>query len=357
MSLLRAALWIVVIAAATWLLVVGRGLLLPLVLGLVLWYMVDAVADFFERLRIAGQRLNRALALTAAIISLGLLFWVLGTVIGRNIAAVVAAAPAYEQRLEGLLRRAGGLVGIDQFPTLSEVFDRINLAALIGDVAGAVASVVGMTGIVVVYAIFFLVEQLHFDKKLSALFTDRARESNVRQVLERISDDIRRYVRIKTMLAVVTCAIGYAVMSAVGLDFAGFWAVLIFFLYYIPTVGSILAIVAPTLLTLVQFESLTPFLIVLLVFGPIQVLMANAVEPAIMGRSLNLSPLVIIVSLMLWGTIWGVIGMFLCVPIMVVLMIVLANFEQTRPIAILLSANGIVPRPGPASKELTGQRG
>jgi AI-2 transport protein TqsA len=137
-------------------------------------------------------------------------------------------------------------------------------------------------------------------------------------------------------------------MSVVGVDFAAFWAVLIFFFYYIPTVGSILAILAPALLTLVQFESLTPFLIVLGVFGPFQVLMANAVEPAIMGRSLNLSPLVIIVSLMFFGTIWGVIGMFLCVPIMVVAMIVLANFDQTRPVAILLSANGNVPRAGGA---------
>ena len=172
-----------------------------------------------------------------------------------------------------------------------------------------------------------------------------ARLARVRDVLDRISADIHRYIQIKSALAAMTCAVGYAVMTLVGVDFAGFWAVLIFFLYFIPTLGSIVAIAAPALLTLVQFATLTPFLIVLLVFGPVQILMANAVEPAIMGRSLNLSPLVIIGSLMLWGTIWGVIGMFLCVPIMVVLMIVLANFEQTRPIAILLSANGEVPRP------------
>jgi predicted PurR-regulated permease PerM len=74
--------------------------------------------------------------------------------------------------------------------------------------------------------------------------------------------------------------------------------------------------------------------------GITQISMANIVEPAILGRSLNLSPFVIILSLMVWGTIWGVIGMFLCVPIMVILMIVLANFEQTRPVAVLLSADG-----------------
>ena len=113
----------------------------------------------------------------------------------------------------------------------------------------------------------------------------------------------------------------------------------------VPAVGSILAIAAPSLLALVQFDSLTPFLTVLLVFGTIQVVMSNVVEPAMMGRSLNLSPLVVIVSLVVWGTMWGVVGMFLCVPIMVVLMIVFAHFETTRPVAVLLSSNGEIPEP------------
>jgi predicted PurR-regulated permease PerM len=70
--------------------------------------------------------------------------------------------------------------------------------------------------------------------------------------------------------------------------------------------------------------------------------MANIIEPMVMGKQLNLSPFVIILSLVVWGTIWGVVGMFLCMPIMVILMIILANFEETRPIAVMLSADGRV---------------
>ncbi len=91
----------------------------------------------------------------------------------------------------------------------------------------------------------------------------------------------------------------------------------------------------------------TPFLLVLFVFGTIQVVTANLIEPAIMGRSLNLSPLVVIVSLVVWGTMWGVVGMFLCVPIMVVALIVLAQFDTTRPLAVLLSADGDIPERAP----------
>ena len=165
----------------------------------------------------------------------------------------------------------------------------------------------------------------------------------MRSVLERISRDIRIYIRIKTTLATITSAAAYILMAAVGVDFAGFWAVMMFFFYFIPTIGSILAILAPTLLTLVQFDSLTPFLIVLFTVGPLQIVMANVIEPALLGRSLNLSALVVIISLMVWGTIWGVVGMFLCVPIMVVMLIVLSNFESTRPVAVLLSADGRLP--------------
>ena len=325
MTLQRAALWAIVVAATMYLLVAGRGLLLPFVLGVVLWYMIDALADAFEHPRFGRLRLPRPLALVAAVCLMGGLLWVVGRTIGRNVSAVVAAAPNYERRLQILINEGARLVGVEQAPTISELFDRISLAETLSSIATAAASVVSVAGIVVIYAGFLFVEQVRFRRKLV------------------IDHDIRVYIRIKTTLAAITSALAYSVMASVGVDFAAFWAVMVFFFYYIPTVGSILAIVAPAMLTLVQFDDLTPFLIVLLVFGTIQVVTANVVEPAIMGSTLNLSPLVVIVSLMVWGTIWGVVGMFLCVPITVVSLIVLAQFETTRPIAVLLSSDGRIP--------------
>ena len=328
-----------------YLLVAGRGLLLPFVLGLVLWYMVDALADAIEQPRIGRLRVPRPLALIAALCIMGGLVWVVGDTISRNVSAVAAAAPGYEVRLQKLIDQGARLVGIEQAPTISQLFDRITFADTLGSIAAAAASLVSVAGIVVIYAVFLFVEQIHFRRKLEIMFTGSGRQARLRSVLSLIDRDIRVYIRIKTMLAVVTAALAYLVMSAVGVDFAGFWAVMVFFFYYIPTVGSILAIIAPAILTLVQFDHLTPFLVVLLVFGTIQIVMANVIEPAIMGRSLNLSPLVVIVSLVVWGTIWGVVGMFLCVPITVVMLIVLANFEATRPVAVLLSADGKIPEP------------
>jgi AI-2 transport protein TqsA len=343
MTLQRAALWAIVVAATMYLLVAGRGLLLPFVLGVVLWYMIDALADAFEHPRLGRLRLPRPLALAAAVCLMGSLLWVVGRTIGRNVSAVIAAAPNYERRLQILINEAARLVSVEQAPTISELFDRISLADTLSSIATAAASVVSVAGIVVIYAGFLFVEQVRFRRKLAIVLGSGDNQERVQAVLDQIDRDIRVYIRIKTTLAVITSALAYIVMASVGVDFAAFWAVMVFFFYYIPTVGSILAILAPAMLTLVQFDDLTPFLIVLLVFGAIQVVTANVVEPAIMGSTLNLSPLVVILSLMVWGTMWGVVGMFLCVPITVVGLIVLAQFETTRPIAVLLSSDGRIP--------------
>ena len=138
----------------------------------------------------------------------------------------------------------------------------------------------------------------------------------------------------------MTGVLSYLVLVTVGVDFAALWGMLIFLLNFIPTIGSILAVIPPILLSLVQFKGLTPFFIVMSSLISIQIIIGNILEPRLAGKSLNLSPLVILLSLVLWGKIWGIVGMFLCVPITVILNIVLANFESTKSIAIMLSANG-----------------
>ena len=228
MTLQRAALWAIVIVATMYLLVAGRGLLLPIVLGLTLWYMVDSLADVLETPRF-GLRLPRPLALLAALLMMGGLVWILGRTIGHNITAVAAAAPAYEIRLQRLLDSGAVMVGIEHAPTLGELFDRISLSDSLAGIAAAAASVVSVAGIVLIYAGFLFVEQVQFRRKLNVLLGAGPHQARVRSVLAQIDRDIRVYVRIKTALAVVTSGLAYAVMAWVGVDFAGFWAVMVFF--------------------------------------------------------------------------------------------------------------------------------
>ena len=153
---------------------------------------------------------------------------------------------------------------------------------------------------------------------------------------------MRGYVAIKTLVSLMTAGCSWVVMALIGIDFAGFWAVLIFALNFIPYVGSIIAVAFPVTLALVQFGSIAAALWALLALTAIQVVFGHLLETRLMGRTLNLSPVVIMLSLVTWGMMWGIVGAVLCVPITVIIVIVLAQFDTTRPLAILLSEDGEV---------------
>jgi predicted PurR-regulated permease PerM len=262
--------------------------------------------------------------------------------ISGNIAAVREAAPTYQANIEKLVAQAVAIGGLKEMPTIGHVVDQVDVRALIGGVVSATASVAGNAGLILIYVIFLLAEQRTFGRKIEALFPDSGRQKEVQDVLLDIRDRTQKYISVKTSLSLLTAVVSYVVLAIVGVDLAIFWAFLIFFLAYIPTIGSLLGVVFPALLAIIQFGSLGPFLVVAVGLGAAQFLIGNVLEPRMMGKSLNLSSLVVIISLAVWGSIWGVTGMFLCVPITVILMIVLAEFRQTRPIAILLSADGRV---------------
>jgi predicted PurR-regulated permease PerM len=130
------------------------------------------------------------------------------------------------------------------------------------------------------------------------------------------------------------------VLTLIGVNYAALFALIIFLLNYIPTIGSLIGVVFPSVLALLQFSTAWPFVAVVVLLGVIQFCIGSLLEPRLMGRSLNLSPLVIILSLSFWGSIWGVTGMVLCVPLTVMLLIVCAQFPLSRPFAILLSVDG-----------------
>ena len=162
------------------------------------------------------------------------------------------------------------------------------------------------------------------------------------KIFDQVQADVKSYFLIKTIVSLLVAFISFMIMYFFGLDFLIFWAFLIFLLNYIPNIGSIIAVFFPVIFSLIQFESLSLTFIFLVLMISAQVLIWNIIEPRLMGNKLNLSPLVILISLIFWGTIWGPTGMLLSVPIMVMINIVLAHIEVTRPIAILLSERWIV---------------
>lgn len=166
----------------------------------------------------------------------------------------------------------------------------------------------------------------------------------IRSVLERIAKDIQGYMWIMTLVSALTAILSYFVMLWIGVGQPGFWAFLIFVLNFIPTIGSILGTALPVTYALVQFQEAGPVLTLLVLVGAIQFLIGNLLQPRLAGRSLNMSQFVVILSLFVWGAIWGVTGMFLAVPLTSIVMIVLSNFDSTRQVAMMISQDGQIER-------------
>ena len=156
-------------------------------------------------------------------------------------------------------------------------------------------------------------------------------------VLKTVDSHVRQYLVTKTLISLGTGALTWLVLFLLGVDFALVFGFIAFVLNYIPNIGSSIAVIFPFILTLLQFETLAIPMGVLIGLGGTQLIMGNVVEPRIMGYSLNLSPLLILVSLIFWGWLWGIWGMVLAVPLMATIKIVFENLEHMKPVGKLMN--------------------
>lgn len=338
------ALSFFILFAVSTLLVLGQRLLIPFVVALFLWYLVNMLVGLFGRLKIFGFHLPAWLRYLAAGAVLAVAVIIVIRIITSSVGELISSAPSYQQAFQRMGWQLQERYEFVHIPEISQFIAEIRVANYIRTLAGAFSGFVGNLGLITIFLLFLFLEQRYFSAKINALMPDADNRAKLYELLADIDTDIRTYIGIKTATSLLTAIASYIVMSYVNLDFAGFWALLIFVLNYIPNIGSIVATLFPSLLALVQFDTLTPFLIVGGGVTLIQFLIGQIIEPLFAGKTLNVTPLAIIFSLVIWGMMWGIAGAFLCVPILVISMIILYHFESTRWLAILLSQNGRIAR-------------
>ena len=328
------------ITLTVYIMVVGRDLIVPFLVSVVIWFLINTLADYYHKIQIFSYRIPKILCFIASLITTIIALWIIVDMVGNNIADVKAAAPKYQENLLKLSGRVYDLLGIENQPSLTQLINQIDLRPFISNIAGTLANLAGSAGLIMIYVLFIFLEQASFNTKLKALLNGSKHTNTVEDIIRIIHTKIETYVAIKTFVSILTGTACYIVLILNDVDYASFWAFIIFLLNFIPTVGSMLAVLFPAILSLVQFPTFTPFLIILSSLATIQVLIGNILEPKLMGNSLNLSPLVVMLSLALWGSIWGIAGMFLSVPFTVILMIIFSEFPSTKTIAIILSQSG-----------------
>ncbi|MGZ9812452.1 AI-2E family transporter [Pseudoroseicyclus sp. H15] len=328
-----------------WLLWVGRPVLLPIIAALISVYILLAAARSMDRVPVL-RRLPAVVQhlLVLMIFTLGVvLFFIL---IINNLAQVAGALPRYEANLEALVTRTVGLWGIEDEPTWENVrtatLDRIDIGSLITPTLLSLRGLGTMLFLMVLYAAFFMAERNGLARKVVIAVGSEEDGARTLLLLERINERIGSYLLVKTTLNVILGAISFVLMLLFGIEYALFWAVLIAFLNYIPYIGSLVGVIFPVLLSLAQFGELGLSILVALALTTAQVFVGFYLEPRMMGRAFNLSPLVVLLALAFWSTLWGIAGAVLAVPMTASLVLVFAEIRTTRPIAVLLSGSGRV---------------
>ncbi|GHV96101.1 UPF0118 membrane protein [Spirochaetia bacterium] len=190
---------------------------------------------------------------------------------------------------------------------------------------------------VVLFVVFILVEASQIKEKLELAFEKRS--SQIKHMGDDIMRQVTRYLTAKFLISLVTGLVIAICLRLVGLEFALVWGIIQFVLNFIPSLGSIAAGVAVSLFALLQFwPDPAPVIIVIVIMLGVNMIIGNILDPKIIGDNVGISPLVVLVSLVIWGWLWGFAGMVLAVPMMVVIKIVCENFTFLEPLSILLGS-------------------
>ena len=335
----------VVIAA----LVLGRPFLIPLAVAVLLWNLLEALIDGFRRVGIGRVRLPRPFAALLAIAAVGFLVYLIVNILLAQGGAIAEAWPRYEERLKSIAADLALWLGPDYSAKVRGTLGGFDLTKHVAGAFATAQSFILTATLITLYVGFLMGERRYVSEKIAALAPNGQQAHETDKMLSAISSGIRRYIWIKTLISLLTGLLSYAVLRGLGVDFAETWALLIFFLNYIPNIGSVIGVIFPTLLALVQFDTLVPFFSIAVGLTAVQLIIGNVIDPMLTGRSLNMSSFAIVLLLAFWGTIWGIVGMFLCVPIMMLMMIVCANVPSWRWVAVLLSKDGRIETSTPST--------
>ncbi|WP_339949147.1 AI-2E family transporter [uncultured Albimonas sp.] len=316
----------------------------PVALAILAWFLVNGLTTAMMRIGFVG-RLRRSVVRVAAVVILfaALLAAVQGVVL--SVSGLTDDLTLYGNPL--FLRFWYWLngQGLSDHLTREALFERFAGEGGLTAVLDMARSAVSDASLIFLYTLFLLTDDRYFQAKLRNLVQDGTNLARLRAIMDEIGHETGRYLWLMTLVSAGVGVTTSATCWALGIEGAALWGFTAFALNYIPTIGSLLGVAVPTAFAMLITGDPGTVLLMAACLGVIQFLAGNVVVPRLMGDQLNLSTFVILLSLVAWGALWGATGMFLAVPIMVVMVMIFAKFETTRPIAILLSKTGEVPRP------------
>ena len=274
------------------------------------------------------------LTVIAVILSVGLL---VATLMGKSLAEFQSQLPIYEARLENLfavLNSTAAQFEIEiRFSDIASFINPNSIATGVGRVVNELGGLIANAFLIFLMVIFILFEVSTLPKKLERII---AKPVDSMERLSQFKRNLQRYLVIKTLTSMATAALVFGLLEFFGVDFSVLWAVLAFFLNFVPNIGSIIAALPAVLITLLQIDLATATWVAV-GYLVINNVVGTVIEPRIAGRHLGLSPMVVFMSLIFWGWILGPVGMFLSVPLTMMVRLVAESSDNARWISVLLS--------------------
>jgi AI-2 transport protein TqsA len=336
---LNLVLAVALVCMVGWLLIIGKDVLLPIVLAIIAVYVLKTAAQALGRAPVI-RRLPSVLLHLLVLLFFTLAVVALGLIVSVTVNDLVAAMPRYQQNLETLAGTVTEMFGMES-PTWDEIVEltlgSLNLQAISLRVLGGVSSLGLTVFLVVIYSGFLMVEQRRLSTKLAVAFPQGDRAELTGRILRDVNGKIGDYLAVKTAVNIVLGAISFVILWVMGIDFALFWGVVIALFNYIPYAGSVLGVALPVILSMAQFGSLGTTAVLGGLLIAAQAIVANVLEPRMIGRQLNLSPFVVLVSLAVWAALWGLPGALLAIPLTAMIAIICNAFDSTRFVAVLLA--------------------
>ncbi len=335
----KAAWWVIIIGGTIAILMFFKSFLRPVITAVVLWYLILELRVLISRIIIKGIRCPDWLSSLISSVSVLVVIYVTINILVSNIEKLSKNFPEYSQNTKQLLIEIEAVTGTQN---LDEWFGKQTQGAAtnIAKTAGSFAGFLGKFFLIIIYLIFIFIEEKSLNRKLKLLLKKSENPRPVYESLMHINKLFHNYVSVKILTSFLTGLLSYLVLLLIGIDLPALWAFIIFLLNFIPSIGSIVATLFPALFAILQYGDMAHFFQVVIGVGVIQLLVGNFLEPRLMGNRLNISPLIILISLTFWGFIWGIVGMVLSVPIMAMMIIIFSQFQSTKSIAIILSKNG-----------------
>lgn len=334
-------LGIIAFALVLFLLVQARFVLISLAIAIILFSLTSEAINAIARLQIGPVRVPNWLASLAALVLIASGLFTASAVLLAQANEVVTMILAYAGPAQKAIAGLFGWMGADVEAAVLASIQQVELAGYLSALASQASSLLSAAVLITLFVGFLFAERVFFQAKLESLMGEPERAHNVARTVGRIMRRVNHYLLVKAAVSVVTGAAVYGVFKTGGYELALPVAVLTFALNFIPSIGSIIATVIAGLAVYVLTQDAADATGVFAVCGALQFVIGNVIDPMLMGRALRLSSFGIIISLAFWGAVWGLPGMFLAVPIMVALMIICAQSETLRPLAVMLSREGL----------------